>query len=117
MKGKVKMIKITINNNGVMKEIEVPETVIGSVEKADKMLLFAEWLGEFIKTIKANCTDCVINNGGSEHFNIVSASESKKVNWEAIKQELNIAESLIAKWTTYTTRKAYLKVKKSLNFF
>lgn len=111
------MIKITINNNGVFKEITVPETVVKDVEEADKNLLFAEWLAAFIKDIKNNCTDCILNNGGSEHFSTVDATESRKVNWDMIVRELNIPESTILKWTTYNARKAYVKVKKSLNFF
>ena len=111
------MIKITINNNGVFKEIEIPEAAIDNVEEADKQLLFAEWLSTFIKEIKNNCTDCILNNGGSEHFTMVEATESRKVNWEAIAREMNIPDSVIDKWTSYNARKAYVKVKKSLNFF
>lgn len=111
------MVKITINNNGVFKEIEVPETKVNDVELADKCLLFSEWLTTFLKSIKENCSDCIINNEGSEHFTLVKASESKKVNWEAVAAECDVPDSVVQKWTTYIARKAYVKVKKSLNFF
>lgn len=111
------MIKITINNNGVMKEITIPETTVHIVEDADKALLFAEWLGAFVKDIKTHCTDVVVNNGGSEHFNVVGESKSKKINWDAIVEEVGVSKDVIEKWTSTISRKAYIKVKKTLNFF
>ena len=103
----------TVRKGMSLTEFEIPDLPLPAKAKVcDEFLMQASVAQEFLDNATGKAKEVILENGGSEHFNVVYGKTSKVVDWKGVCEEAGVGEDIIAKHTTEKTTKSYVAKKK-----
>lgn len=103
----------TVRKGMSLTEFEIPDLPLPAKAKVcDEFLMQASVAQEYLDNATGKAKEVILENGGSEHFNVVYGKTSKVVDWKGVCEEAGVGEDIIAKHTTEKTTKSYVAKKK-----
>jgi len=106
-------IAITVNMKNETVNFEIPVNEISNIDKANKLMVEAVRLKELARLLEDKAKQVVIDNGGSNDFSYVNASERKSIDYVKVLDTLNIKvpEDVIKQCTKVTSVAPTVKYK------